>query len=165
MMNESSLEQLREISWRRKLTSAEQASLSEWLAAHPEAQAEWETEAGLNQVLAGLPNVPVASNFTARVVEAAQREADGAQRGAKRSKRSVIFWMRWLPKTALGTVILAAGLISYNHIQSARRAEWAQSLATVAEVPSLPSPDILKDFDAIAALGSTPPADEELLKL
>src|SRR5258708_3148486 len=138
MMNESSLEQLREISWRRKLTPAEQARLSEWLAAHPEAQAEWETETGLNEVLAGLPNVPVASNFTARVVEAARREADGVQRSAKRSKKSVIFWMRWLPKAGLGAVVLAAGLISYNHIQSARRAEWAQSLATVAEVPSLP---------------------------
>jgi hypothetical protein len=29
----------------------------------------------------------------------------------------------------------------------------------------MPSPEVLKDFDAIAALSSTPPADEELLKV
>jgi hypothetical protein len=29
----------------------------------------------------------------------------------------------------------------------------------------VPSPEVLKDFDVIAALSSTPPADEELLKV
>ncbi len=165
MTNDPNYEQLREASWRRRLTPAEEARLSRWLEAHPEAQDEWESEARLNEALMSLPNAPVATNFTSRVLEAAQREAASAERGAKPSHRSVAFWARWLPKAALAAVVIAAGLVSYNHIQTARRAEWAMSLATVSQVPSLPSPEILQDFDAIAALGSTPPADEELLKL
>lgn len=164
MINDSNYEQLRELSWRRKLTAAEEACLAQWLAEHPESQEEWDLEVGLNDSLAGLPDVPVASNFTARVLEAAKSGAR-AQRASERSPGTAAWWMRWLPKAALAAVVLAAGLLSYNHIQATRRAEWALSLSAVSQVPSLPSPEILKDFDAIAALNSTPPADEELLKL
>jgi hypothetical protein len=38
-------------------------------------------------------------------------------------------------------------------------------VATVSSIPAVQSPDILKDFDAIAAMSSTPVADEELLKV
>jgi anti-sigma factor RsiW len=158
-------EQLREISWRRPLTPAEESRLAKWLAAHPEAQAEWDTDAALNETLAALPNAPVASNFTARVVQAAQREAFGAQSRPLRSPWPANWWLRFVPRIALAAVVLGAVLASYNHTQSARRAEWARSLATVSQVASLPSPEVLKDFDAIAALSSTPPADEELLKV
>ena len=44
------------------------------LAAHPEAQADWEAEAGLNDALGRLPDVAVSSNFTARVLQAVERE-------------------------------------------------------------------------------------------
>jgi hypothetical protein len=158
-------EHLREISWRRKLTPTEQAQLSAWLAAHPEAQAEWDSEASLSEVLAALPNVPVASNFTARAVASAQGEAARLERGLEKPRAVGNWWHRWLPKVALVAMVLCAGLFSYNHIQEAHRAELAHSLETVSQVPSVPSPEILKDFDAIAALSSTPPADEELLKV
>jgi hypothetical protein len=165
MFNDPLYEQLRETSWRRKLTASEEARLSKWLAENPEAQSAWDLEAGLNETLAGLPNVPVASNFTARVLEAAKRDAIADHPEAGRLHQRTSWWTRWLPKAALATVVLGAGLVSYNHIQTTRRAEWALSLTTVSQVPSLPGPEVLSDFDAIAALGSTPPADEELLKL
>jgi hypothetical protein len=79
--------------------------------------------------------------------------------------RPRIGWIVWLPKAAVAAVVLVAGLVSYGHFQSVKRAEWAASLATVSQVGSLPSPDVLSDFDAIAALGSTPAADEDLLKM
>ena len=42
MSSDPIYDQLRELSWRRKLTGAEEARLRAWLAAHPEAQADWE---------------------------------------------------------------------------------------------------------------------------
>jgi len=167
-MNKDPLfERWREAGWQRRLTPAEQEQLAEWLAEHPEAQSEWADEANLNELLEALPNAPLASNFTARVVEAAQREAaagDWARVGSF-SFPGVRWWTRWLPKTALATVLLGAGLISYLHLQAARRAEWAESLTTVAQLPLVPGPEVLKDFDAIAALSTAPAADEELLRV
>src|SRR5690242_18260353 len=165
MTNDPLYQQMREKSWRRKLNPEEDARLSEWLATHPEAQPDWESEMALNDLLTRLPHVPVASNFTARVVAAAQREAD-ANLDRKGGRRVRAHWLwRWLPKAAVAAAVLTAGLLSYNHLQSVRRAEYAQSLATLSEVASLPSPEALNDFDAISALSSAPTADEELLKL
>ena len=65
----------------------------------------------------------------------------------------------------MASILLAATLFSYERAQAQRREKLARSLAAVSEVASLPSPEILKDFDAIRALNRTPPADEELLAL
>ena len=153
---------LRELSWRRKLTGAEEAELRAWLAAHPEAQASWEAEAGLNAALGRLPDVPVPSNFTARVLRAAEREA-AAELRRHGWKRWVWPRLRWLPKAAFAAIILGMGLISYRQVQAARLAEYAHSVAAVSDVSSLPSPDILKDFDAIRVSNPTPSPDEQLL--
>ena len=73
---------MRELSWRRKLTSAEQAELDAWLAAHPEAAAQWQEEAALNALLEQLPGATVPSNFTARVMQDIDREMVDAGREA-----------------------------------------------------------------------------------
>jgi anti-sigma factor RsiW len=158
-------EQLREISWRRKLTPDEEARLAEWLAAHPDDQSEWESEINLNRALAGIAPAPVPSNFTARVLAAAKRDAAVSQRADRRALSSGTWWLRFLPKAAVGAVVLAAGLLSYHHVQETRREEVARSLSAISQIPSVPSPEVLKDFDVIAALGSNPPADEELLQV
>jgi anti-sigma factor RsiW len=164
MMSKDPLfEQLLEISWQRPLTPAEEARLGQWLAAHPEYQAEWEAECGLNRILESLPNVPVANNFTSRVLEAARRTAVASKPG--RVDRRAPWWLRWFPRTAIAAAVVAAGLLSYHHLQEAHREEVARSLTALSRIPAVPGPDVLKDFDAIAALGSTPPADEELLKV
>ena len=41
----------------------------------------------------------------------------------------------------------------------------AQGIATVTSVKSLPSPEVLQDFEAIRRLNSTPAPDEQLLAL
>jgi hypothetical protein len=159
-------EQLREISWRRKLTPSEEARLSAWLLAHPEAEADWASEAALNEALGALPNVPIASNFTARVVASAQSQAAKQPQNSARMSWAVRWWRSWLPRSAVAAVVLGAGLLSYNqynHFLITRRV--ARSLATMSKGPSLPSPEILEDFDTISAMSSTPPADEELLKV
>jgi ferric-dicitrate binding protein FerR (iron transport regulator) len=152
-----------EISWQRALTPAEQARLGQWLADHPEFQATWEAESGLNRALEALPNVPVPNNFTARVLDEARRAAVAGEHIQVSWRRP--WWSRWLPRTALAAIVVAAGLLSYQHLQESRREEVAQSLTTLSQIPAVPGPEVLKDFDTIAALDSTPPADEELLRV
>src|SRR5262245_66668141 len=73
-MSDSLYKELLEASWRRKLTPEEETRLQHYLAAHPEAQAEWEDEMALSFHLRQLPDAPLSSNFTARVLEAVELE-------------------------------------------------------------------------------------------
>ena len=165
MTNNPRFTRLCELRWRRKLTAAEEAELRDLLAAHPEAQADWAAEAGLSELLDRLPDAPVATNFTARVLQAIERDATA------QARRPALFWRwlhrprGWLPRVAFGAVVIGAGLLSYHEAATARRAQLARSVALVSDVSSLPSPRILQDFDAIRALPPTPPADEQLLAL
>jgi anti-sigma factor RsiW len=162
MTNDPIYNHLRELSWRRELSDAEDAELRTWLAAHPEAQADWEAEAGLNASLGRLPDAPVPGNFTARVLQAVEREA-AAEPRRPQGKWLNRIWLRWLPRAAFAAVVVGAGLVSYHQVQAAHRKKLVESVAAVSAVSSLPSPDILRDFDAIQALNPTPAPDEQLL--
>jgi hypothetical protein len=154
-------EKLREISWRRKLTSAEERELREWLTAHPEAQEAMELEAGLTEALGKMPDIPVASNFTARVLEAVELEAKAEAR-AQDSRKIWRKLPRWLPRVASAAVVAMAGFLVYqNHSVEAKQRAAVQR---VAGIP-LPSPEILTNFDAIRIVSATPAPDEQLLAL
>src|SRR5437879_3337601 len=101
-------ERFRELNWRRKLSAAEENELRAWLAAHPEAEAEWEVEAGLTEALARMPNVPVASNFTARVLRAVEQEEAADARSNRPELHRRWPFLKWLPRTAVATMVLAA---------------------------------------------------------
>src|SRR5689334_19645681 len=161
-MNDPVYQRLREISWRRKLTDAEQAELRAWLAAHPEARADAEVEAALNDALAKLPDAPVPSNFTARVLQAVEREAI---QPARKPRDSSWFWRVLVPRTAVALLVVGAGLLSYERRVAAKRSVIKESLIAVTEVQSLPEPEFLEHFDEIRRLSATPPADRELLAL
>jgi anti-sigma factor RsiW len=162
MNNDAIYNRLRELSWRRKLTDAEEAELRAWLAAHPGAQADWEAESGLNAALGELPDVPVPNNFTARVLQAVEHEAAVEQR---RSGWKWAGWLRlrWLPRMALTASVVSAGVVSCLVIQDAQRKRIVDSVVVVSTVSSLPGTDILKDYDAIRASNPTTSADESLL--
>ncbi|MGA2867506.1 MAG: hypothetical protein ABSF95_23790 [Verrucomicrobiota bacterium] len=165
MTDDRTYEQWRELGWRRKLTPAEQAQLRAWLAAHPEAQADWAAEAALNRALGRLPDVPVPGDFTARVLQAVERETAAASRPRS---GPWLAWRRplaWLPRMAFAAIVLGASLLSYHQVLAFQRAQLARSVAAICEVVSLPSPQILTNFEAIQVLDPTPPADVELLQL
>ena len=167
MTNDPRYQHLLELSWRRKLTPAEEAELQACIAAHPGAQADWEAEVGLTEALGRLPDAPVPSNFTARVLQAAEREAAAEAR----RKLAWLPWLtpRWLPRVAFGAIVLGAGLLSYHEARDVRRDQRVStiglSLEKDSKVSPVPSPDILQNFDAIRAMNRTPPADVELLSL
>jgi len=164
-MNEFDYNFLREKSWRRKLTAAEEASLRAWLAAHPEAKADWELESHLSAALDKLPDAPVPSNFTARVLQAVAREDAPARSSSP--NRSRWFLRSLLPKAAVAAVIFGVGLITYHEhaaANAAKRAELAKNVSIVASGLSVPTPEALQDFDTIRKVTGPDPELIALMK-
>jgi len=162
-MNESDFNDLKGRG--RKLTAAEEAELRAWLAQHPDQREDWEAESRLAEILSRLPDVPVPSNFTARVLQAVEREARMA--GKPQRSRAGWFFRLLVPRLAVAAVILGLAVFTYTHQehQAARRAQLVQGVQMVAGVSSLPSPEILQDFDTIRQMSSTPGPDPELIAL
>ena len=164
-MNQDPLEQLREILCRRPLTPTEQTQLDAWLAAHPEARADWEADAALSAALARLPERPAPSNLTARVLAEIERE-DLATAGARNTKTNFFglgSW-GWVTRTAVVVVLVGVGVVGYRHQQhQVAQVKAAHNLAVVATAAPLPSPEVLEDFDAIFLLPPMPGADMDLL--
>jgi hypothetical protein len=156
-------QRLREIGWRRQLTDPELAELRAWLAAHPDQQAEAEAEAALSQAMARLPDAPMPSNFTARVLKAVERESAAVERAP--SKTSIRWWRVLIPRVAVVAAVVGVGVITYRHRQTVKQeelAEAARSFVTVAGMGPLTDPRVLEDFEAIRRMGQ---ADEGLLAL
>jgi len=115
----------------------------------------------LRELLSRLPDAPVASNFTARVMQAIDLEE------SRRARRwNFIFnWRAFLPRAAIAAVaILFAGLTLQHHELNEHRVAFAKNVALVAETP-MPSVDALKNFDAIRRMSQPARADDELLAL
>jgi hypothetical protein len=169
-MNKSQYQALLEESWRRPLTVEEEARLQAWLALHPEAQAEWESEASLTHLLERLPEAPVASNFTAQVMQ-------GLDAGPGRAIAIDVPAGSWLQRLrgflqapgmrvgwAVLTVVMIAGLwYGYDRHLRDQRLQTAAGLTVLVNVTSLSDPVVLEDFEAIQRLsGVAPSVDEEL---
>ena len=162
MKNDPLPNPIRELAWRRKLSPEQEAELRAWLAAHPEAHDEWEADSAVTEGLARLPDAPVSSNFTARVLQAVEAEAGTRQRtGGGAAWREVASWRKWLPRAAVAGVVVGAVLLGVRHHQ---RAEYARSVVMLSNIASLPGPGVLENFDAIHALERGPAPDVDLLK-
>ena len=147
---------LRELVWRRKLTDAERAGL----AAQPEVQADLEIESRLSEMLARLPDVPVPSNFTARVLQAVERESM-----RPRATSWSWAWRVLVPRVAVAAVVISfAGLGIHHYELNANRVALAKKVVLMAAAQPMPSVDALRNFNAIQRM-SQPRADDELLAL
>jgi negative regulator of sigma E activity len=120
-----------------------------------------ELEARLSRVLARLPDAPVPSNFTARVLQAVELEE------SRRTRRWSLGW-NWhvfLPRIAVtAAVVLFAGLTIHHYELAGQRNALARNVALIAGSQPLPSVDALKNFAVIQRM-SQPRADDELLAL
>ncbi len=163
-MNESLYQELRELSWRRKLTPEEETELRGWLAAHPDKQAEWELEQSLSEQLRHLSNAPLSSNFTSQVM----RTLDAELARQEREGRGGRTWLQWLHRFAprlapvsLALVVAVTFFVHYRGDSNSQQAKMIESVVVYAAAGEVPSAEILADFEAIEKL---PPAtDEDLL--
>ena len=115
----------------------------------------------LRELLSRLPDAPVSSNFTARVMQAVERE----ELQAARTRGWRWNWHALLPRAAVAAVMVAAaGFTFYQHEVFNQRAALAQSVALMAQAP-LPSVDALQNFDVIRRMSQPVHADEGLLAL
>ncbi|MEW6304299.1 MAG: hypothetical protein AB1705_12550 [Verrucomicrobiota bacterium] len=167
-MNEAQRKQLREKVLRGDLSLEEQARLEAYVAAHPESATDLKDDLTLNQLLEQLPDAPLSSNFTARVLQAVEREQRATERGLEKMGRwSWLHEVGWARAVTAVSMALAVGLLTTYVYQEHQRAELAQSLTHVTEVTSstIPSVDILKDFEAINRLSQKADVDYELLAM
>jgi hypothetical protein len=163
-MKDPLIERLREAAWRRKLTAAEIQQVQSWMAEHPQESKDWDLELELTEAIAHLPDVPVPSNFTSLVLGQVERDQSTNVResGGWYSRWHVR--LRWLPRVAVASVVLAAGLLSYQHVQDSKRRHQAESVREIVSYTAVPGPEILQDYEAIQAMSQSPAPDVELLK-
>jgi hypothetical protein len=161
-MHEAEYQKLKEASWRRPLTAVERTRLRELLAAHPAWQNSWEEEAALNGLMRRLPGAVVSTNFTARVVQAAQRLP---ARPAWRRRLELFPWPSagWVPRVALGMAMVCSGFLSFHEYEALHRAQRSREVASVSHRAGLPSLDWLENFDTINRLTKVKVADDDLL--
>ncbi|EEF58148.1 hypothetical protein [Pedosphaera parvula] len=165
-MNDPVFQQLLEISWQRALTESEQTRLRAYLEAHPEAGKAWLLESGLTRALEELPNVPISSNFTARVLQAVELEKATAARAREKNRRFGWPIFKWAPQTAAAAFVLGIGVFTYQQHQTHTRETMAQNVAAVSEFVSASNPELMENFDAIRRLSDPQPkADVELIAL
>ncbi len=158
MKNEPLQNPLRELAWRRKLTDAEKTGL----CAQPEAQADLELESRLSEALARVPDAPMPSNFTARVLQAIEREE---ARGT-RTRSWSWYWRVFAPRVAVAVAVVGFAGLAYQRHELDQRAELAKDITLLAEAQPVPGVEALKNFDAIQRMSQTTPhADDELLAL
>ena len=158
-MNQSEFDNLLQTATERDLTDGELARLERWLAANPAELAEWEV---LDHLLAALPDTPVATNFTARVLDEV-RCAEAAQPAIGQAlwRRLLVPQFRPIQIAAAAMLVMVIGGIGYQSYLNQSRAEMAASVASIASIAEF-TPGFLADFEAIEAIAQADPIDEEL---
>lgn len=162
-MDDSDYERIKELSWKRKLDSQEQQQLDDLLSENPERKLDWKDEHVLNQLLKGLSDVPISSNFTSRVLQTAQRTQSTPTR---RFHFALPQWFRigWAPTGIAAMLLLSLGLFSVHQHQVSERSQFARSIVSVSRIAAIPEMDWLGDFETIERMSKVQVADSDLLE-
>jgi anti-sigma factor RsiW len=167
-MNEVRNDELMQLSMRRELAPEEWSLLEAHFAARPEDRARWEEERALSRAVQSLPDMPISSNFTARVLQTIEAEQSHAIRKAVPRP-----WLpRLLPRLGLGALAASVAFFSAQKwFQAATNEKFARDISLAAtDLATVPNPEVvLQDFDAIRELGQMSAVsvsdDDELLRL
>jgi hypothetical protein len=160
-MDKSRKKNLREQMWRCNVHSVEEAELTG--AADAESGADFQEEAGLNYLLDQVPDAPISSNFTSRVLQAVALE----EAKISREQRGWPAWrvgFGWVSRLAIAGFSILIGVVSFHEYQAIKRVQLAESVEQVSQVAALPA-DWLENFDTIKHLSQPPVADEDLLAM
>jgi len=92
-------------------------------------------------------------------------QRDDAARVRGPVSRLTWWWRAFVPRFAVATVVVGAGLLVYRHNEAVQQVELVKNFLAVAEATSLADPKVIEDFEVICQLSPPTAADEELLKL
>lgn len=145
---------IQDLLWRQELTTEQRATLAAWLVKHPEARDAVAEEQILTGAIKRLPDAPVASNFTARVLAELERLE---RRDQATVSPTVTVWRRfstWLPRAAAAGLVIGLSVLAWHQHRATVHAELATSLAArVAEL----GPDVVENFDSVQRFAGTKP--------
>jgi anti-sigma factor RsiW len=136
-----------------KLSSEEKRQFEQQLQADSLLRQRFDEEQALERLLESAPKLPVPTNFTSLVLQAARREQ---RRPAKTKSR----WFRFtFARVASGlAVAIVAGFFAVQQYRAAEREQMARSVSAFTEVVSVINPEqtapgsVLQNFDAIQRL-------------
>ena len=155
---------------RRQSAGGEEGRSSAPLADGIGSREEREFDQRLNELLRRLPEAPISSNFTARVLRQAEQVARARKQHPWRvrweSLEDGLRSLGWASRLATGAAVVALVLLCSIHFRAAAREEMARSVVAVSNVAALPSWEVLVNFEAIQRLPEVPEAravDVELL--
>ncbi len=142
------------LSLQPELSPEEESQLEAWLAAQPDARAAWEADRALGRALQSLPDAPVSSNFTARVMQ----ELDLEEARASQKPRG---WRLLWPRLGWATVAaLALTIFGTQQFLNVQRTQFAADAALVSkDIARLP--DAFRDFDVVDSLREIPAASDD----
>ena len=151
-------EHIRNLLWRWELTPEDRALLDSWLAEHPETRATLEEDLFLTSALQRLPDAPVATNFTTRVLGELERP-DRAHARPSRPLAPLGWLSGWLPRAAVAAVVVGLSLFGWHQHRASVRAELVRSMAE--NIAGL-GPEIIENFDSVRRVNPVVP-DQILL--
>jgi anti-sigma factor RsiW len=141
------------LSLQPELSPEEESKLEAWLDAHPDACAAWEQDRALGRALQSLPDAPMSSNFTARVMQ----ELDLAE--AREERKSGGWRLLW-PRLGWAAAALALTVFGVQQFRNAQRAQLVADAALVSkDIARLP--DAFRDFDVVESLREISPASDD----
>jgi len=141
------------LSMQPELSPVEESKLEAWLAAQPDARAAWEQDRALGRALQSLPDAPVSSNFTARVMQELDLEA---ARAGRKTRGWRLLWRR----LGWATAAVALTLFGAHQFRNTQRTQLASDAALVSkDIAHLP--DAFRDFDLVDSLRAITPASDD----
>lgn len=162
-MKDAERDELAARALRANMSQDDRARFERLLAADPAFRASWQAELALERALDALPDAPVSSNFTSRVVQLALREKHAEQ---PRPRLSIF---QLLSRLAIGTSVVALVTIgALQQRQSVQRKEVAETVnafhdtAAAMAGESMPSTEVLANFDTIKQLPAQQEAELDL---
>lgn len=168
-MNIAELNNLREVIWQRPLNQRELTEVAAFLSTHPELGKEWDKDLALANALHGMPDTPLASNFTDLVMQAVERESKG-QVKTKPLAWIKSGWQKWIPRFAAAACVVGISFMGYkNHVETTQTdmaisVKEITRMAALSVGPHTPPTRVWQDFEAIRELNTVRP-DVELLAL
>ena len=141
------------LSLQPELSPEDESKLEAWLDAHPDARAAWEQDRALGRALQSLPDAPVSSNFTARVMQ----ELDLSE--AREERKTGGWRLRW-PRLGWAAAALALAVVGAQQFHNYQRTQIVADAALVSkDIARLP--DAFRDFDVVDSLREIPPSGDD----